>query len=173
MARRPSHARIRHRTLRHLRVFVARHTAELFGRSWPHAARHRRAPRCGATVRQFFATGELHHAHIEHYPGVVFWVFAASSLLSFLRGLGSGLVTSHVTLLPVESFAQAARLANIWIAAATVVITGLVGLRLAGTAVGLLGALLWPSCPSPSKRRSWSAMTPAWCSPSRPRSMRP
>ena len=98
--------------------------------------------RVAANVRQFFATGELHHAHIEHYPGVVFWVFAASSLLSFLRGLGSGLVTSHVTLLPVESFAQAARLANIWIAAATVVITGLVGFRLAGTAVGLLGALL-------------------------------
>jgi 4-amino-4-deoxy-L-arabinose transferase-like glycosyltransferase len=98
--------------------------------------------RVAANVRQFFASGRVGHEHIEHYPGVVFWLFAASSLLSFLRGLSGGLVTAHATVLPVESFAHAARLANIWIAAATVLVTGLVGFRLSGPAAGVIGALI-------------------------------
>src|SRR5512145_1942613 len=51
--------------------------------------------RVASNVRQFFATGEPRHAHIEQYPGIVFWLFAASSLLSFLRGLSNGVVTAH------------------------------------------------------------------------------
>ena len=43
--------------------------------------------RLASNVRHFFATGELRHETVEHYPGAVFWLFAAGSLLGYLRGL--------------------------------------------------------------------------------------
>ena len=97
--------------------------------------------RVAANVRHYFVTGEVRHEHIEQYPGAVFWLFAASSLVAFLRALTNGLVSAR-NQLPVDAFAEAARLANIWVAVATVAITGLMGLRLSGTTAGLLGAAL-------------------------------
>jgi 4-amino-4-deoxy-L-arabinose transferase-like glycosyltransferase len=97
--------------------------------------------RVAANVRHYFVTGEVLHEHIEQYPGAVFWLFAASSLVAFLRALANGLVSAR-NQLPVDAFAEAARLANIWVAVATVAITGLMGLRLSGPTAGLLGAAL-------------------------------
>jgi 4-amino-4-deoxy-L-arabinose transferase-like glycosyltransferase len=97
--------------------------------------------RLAANVRHYFLTGEVRHEHIEHYPGAVFWLFAASSLLVFLRALNNG-VLAAVHDAPIEMFAHAARLANIYVAAATVGVTGLVGSRLSGNAAALAAALL-------------------------------
>ena len=97
--------------------------------------------RVAASVRHYFVTGEVRHEHIEQYPGAVFWMFAASSLVAFLRALTNGLVSAR-NQLPVDAFAEAARLANIWVGVATVAITGLMGVRLSGTTAGLLGAVL-------------------------------
>ena len=97
--------------------------------------------RVSANVRHYFLTGEVRHTHIEHYPGAVFWLFSASSLLFFVRALTNGVVRT-VNDLPIETFAHAARMANIWVAAATVGITGLIGWRLSGKAAAILGALL-------------------------------
>ena len=97
--------------------------------------------RVAANVRHYFLTGEVRHRHIEQYPGVVFWLFSASSLLFFVRALMNGIVTA-VNDLPLETFARAARLANIWVAAASVGMTGLVGWRISGKAAAVLGALL-------------------------------
>ena len=97
--------------------------------------------RLAANVRHYFVTGELRHTHIEHYPGAVFWLFAGSSLLGFLRALTSGL-TPTLSQFPVEAFAHAARLANIWVGVATVAVTGLIGWRISGTTAGILAALI-------------------------------
>ncbi len=97
--------------------------------------------RFAASVKHYFVTGELQHTTVEHYPGAVFWMFAAASLLSFLRGLTSGSV-EPITAMPVAEFVQAARLANIWVGVATVAVTGLIGRRLSGSAAGLLSAAL-------------------------------
>jgi 4-amino-4-deoxy-L-arabinose transferase-like glycosyltransferase len=94
--------------------------------------------RVAANVRDFLLNGEVRHAHIEHYPGVVYWLFVGSSFLSFLRGLSHGLGAA----VSIETVAAASRLANIWIACVTVALTALVGLRLAGPTAGLIGALL-------------------------------
>ena len=97
--------------------------------------------RLAANVKHFFDTGEVRHTHIEHYPGAVFWVFVASSFLTSFHGLTTGL-TSTLSQLPVEVFVHASRLANIWVAAATVALTGLVGWHLSGPTAGLLGAVM-------------------------------
>ena len=36
--------------------------------------------RLGASIRAFFAKGELQHTTVEHHPGLAFWLFAASSV---------------------------------------------------------------------------------------------
>jgi 4-amino-4-deoxy-L-arabinose transferase-like glycosyltransferase len=97
--------------------------------------------RFASNVKEFFVTGALGHETAEHYPGAVFWLFAAGSLLNYVRGLMSGVLLEpqHV---PVETFVQAARLVNILVAAGTVVATGWIGCRIGGRAVGLLGGLL-------------------------------
>ena len=97
--------------------------------------------RLSTNVRDYFLTGEVQHSHIEHYPGAVVWIFSDSSLLFFFRELTNGAITA-VNDMPVEAFAHASRLVNIWVAAVTVGITGLIGWRISGQAVGLLGALL-------------------------------
>lgn len=97
--------------------------------------------RVSANVRHFFLTGEVQHKHIEHYPGAVFWLFSASSLVVFIRALTGGAVTA-VNELPLHAFAHASRLANIWMATAIVGITGLIGRRISGNAGAILGALL-------------------------------
>jgi 4-amino-4-deoxy-L-arabinose transferase-like glycosyltransferase len=97
--------------------------------------------RFASTVKHYFVTGELLHDTVEHYPGAVFWLFSAASFLTFLRGLTTG-DTTAASALPVETYVQAARLANIWVAVAIVAMTGFIGRRVAGQAVGLLSAAL-------------------------------
>lgn len=97
--------------------------------------------RLAANIRHYFATGELLHDTVEHYPGAAFWVLAASSFLAYLRGLSDANVFYPVHT-PVEMFVGASRLANIWIGAAIVLVTGLVGRRLAGPVAGLVSAAI-------------------------------
>ncbi len=97
--------------------------------------------RLAANVRHYFTTGELDHRTVEHYPGVVFWLLAAASFIKYFMRLSAGAVLAPDTL-PVELFAQAARAANIWVAGATVAMTGLLGRRVSGPAAGLLAAAL-------------------------------
>ncbi len=95
--------------------------------------------RLASNVKRYFATGELRHDTVEHYPGLVFWLFAAASFVSYLRGLIGGL-TWAAEMLPVETYVQAARMANILVAGATVAVTGAIGRRVGGPAAGLLAA---------------------------------
>ena len=97
--------------------------------------------RFASTVKHFFVTGELLHDTVEHYPGMVFWLFSVASFLSYLRGLVGGTATA-VDAVPVEAFVHASRLANIFVAAGTVALTGAIGRRIGGPTAGLLGAAL-------------------------------
>jgi 4-amino-4-deoxy-L-arabinose transferase-like glycosyltransferase len=97
--------------------------------------------RLSANVKHYFTTGELLHDTVEHYPGAVFWLLAAASFVSYVRGLAGGIALPP-GMLPIEMFAYASRMANVWVAAATVAVTGLLGQRLSGSAAGLLAALI-------------------------------
>ena len=95
--------------------------------------------RLALNVRHFFVTGELSHGTVEHYPGVVFWMFAAASFVAYVRGLAAG-VSLPPDLLPGATFVFACRFMNIFVAAGIVGLTGLLGRRLSGAATGLLAA---------------------------------
>ncbi|HEX6106825.1 MAG TPA: glycosyltransferase family 39 protein, partial [Gemmatimonadales bacterium] len=97
--------------------------------------------RLAANVRRFFVTGEIGHSTVEHYPGVLFWVLTGASLLAYLWSLMEGTVHG-IRDMPVESFVLAGRVTNTGIAAATVIMTGLLGRELSGRAAGLLAAAL-------------------------------
>ncbi|MEO7275770.1 MAG: glycosyltransferase family 39 protein [Vicinamibacterales bacterium] len=97
--------------------------------------------RLAANVGHFFATGELRHDTVEHYPGAVFWLFAFASLLGYLGRLTGGFVVGP-TELPVELFVRSARLANVAVGGGIVLFTGLIGRRLGGDRVGLAAAAL-------------------------------
>ena len=47
--------------------------------------------RLASNVQHFFVTGELHHETVEHYPGVVFWLFVAGSFIGYVKELSRGL----------------------------------------------------------------------------------
>ena len=82
--------------------------------------------RLATNVKQFFVTGEIGHRTVEHYPGAFFWALTGASLLMYLHGLMEG--TFHtIRGMPLETFVLAGRLANTLIAAATVVVAGLIG----------------------------------------------
>ena len=97
--------------------------------------------RLAGNVQHYFATGELRHDTVEHYPGAVFWLFAAGSFAGYLRGLTGGLVVGP-SQLPVELFVRSARLVNVGVGAAIVMFTGLVGRRLFGSRAGLAAAFV-------------------------------
>ena len=97
--------------------------------------------RLASSVKHFFDTGQLEHLTVEHYPGAVFWLFAFASFLHYLRDLTSGVEVAP-SQLSVGTFVLAARMANVFVAAATVAITGLIGKRLWGAGAGLLAAVL-------------------------------
>ena len=97
--------------------------------------------RLAANVAHFFATGELRHETVEHYPGAVFWLFALSAMIGYLGGLTRGLVVGPAAL-PVELFVRSARFANVAVGGGIVLFTGLIGRRLAGERVGLAAAAL-------------------------------
>jgi len=97
--------------------------------------------RLASSVKHFFDTGQLEHLTVEHYPGAVFWLFAFASFLHYLRDLTSG-VELAPSQLSIGTFVLAARMANVFVAAATVAITGLIGRRVWGAGAGLLAAVL-------------------------------
>ena len=43
--------------------------------------------RLASNVQHFFITGELQHETVEHYPGVVFWLFVAGSFIGHERAV--------------------------------------------------------------------------------------
>jgi 4-amino-4-deoxy-L-arabinose transferase-like glycosyltransferase len=95
--------------------------------------------RLAASVKHFFDTGAIDHRTVEHYPGAVFWLFAAASFVHYVRGLTNGieLPPDQVT---IGNYVLAARTANVFVAAAIVWLTGLIGRRVAGGPAGLLAA---------------------------------
>ena len=93
--------------------------------------------RLAANVKQFFVKGEIGYSTVEHYPGLFFWMLTGTSLLMYLLGLMEGTLHS-IREMPVESFVLAGRLTNTLIASATVVVTGLIGRQMSGTAAGLI-----------------------------------
>lgn len=97
--------------------------------------------RLAASVKHFFDTGELQYLTVEHYPGAVFWLFTLASFLHYLRDLTSGIAVPP-SQWPIDAFVLAARMANVFVAAATVAITGLLGRRVSGAGAGLLAAVL-------------------------------
>ncbi len=97
--------------------------------------------RLAASIRTFFAKGELQHTTVEHHPGLAFWLFAASSFLNILNRMAHGGI-APAALLPVEMYAGASRIANVFVAAATVGFTAFAGRRLAGSGAGLIAALI-------------------------------
>ena len=97
--------------------------------------------RLASSVKHFFDTGTIEHLTVEHYPGAVFWLFAAASFVGYVHGLTNGveLPSDHLT---IGSYVLAARIANVFVAGAIVWLTGLIGKRLSGSFAGLLAALL-------------------------------
>ncbi len=95
--------------------------------------------RLASNVKQFFVTGEIGHRTVEHYPGAFFWALTGASLLMYLHGLMEG--TFHtIRSMPLETFVLAGRLVNTLIAAATVVVVGLIGRQMSRGAAGLIAA---------------------------------
>jgi 4-amino-4-deoxy-L-arabinose transferase-like glycosyltransferase len=97
--------------------------------------------RLAANVAHFFATGELLHDTVEHYPGAVFWLFSAASFFGYLHSLATGFIVGP-TQIPIEIFMRSARIANVCVAAGIVLFTGLTARRLFGRTAGLLAALV-------------------------------
>ncbi len=97
--------------------------------------------RLAANVAHFFATGELLHETVEHYPGAVFWLFSAASFVGFLHSLATGFIVGP-TQIPIETYMRSARIANVFVAAGIVIFTGLIAKRLFGRTAGLLAALV-------------------------------
>jgi 4-amino-4-deoxy-L-arabinose transferase-like glycosyltransferase len=97
--------------------------------------------RLASNVQHFFATGTLEHETVEHYPGIVFWLFAGAAFLGYVGGLTRGLSAVPDTL-PIELFVQWARLANVLVSAGIVAFTGLIGRRLFGDRAALFAAVI-------------------------------
>lgn len=93
--------------------------------------------RLSENVRQFFLTGTIGHETVEHYPGVVFWMLTAASLVAYVLALLQGTIQSLPDM-PVEMFTLASRLTNAVVGSATAVLTGLLGRELGGARAGLL-----------------------------------
>jgi 4-amino-4-deoxy-L-arabinose transferase-like glycosyltransferase len=97
--------------------------------------------RLAGNVKHFFVTGELRHDTVEHYPGLVFWMFSGAEFLSYLRGLTRGLARSPAEL-SLDRFVYSARMANVYVGVAIVLLTGLVGRHVVGKGAALLAALI-------------------------------
>ena len=95
--------------------------------------------RLASNVKQFFVTGEIGHRTVEHYPGAFFWALTGASLLMYLHGLMEGTFYT-IRSMPLETFVLAGRLVNTVIAAATVVVVGLIGRQMSRGAAGVIAA---------------------------------
>ncbi len=97
--------------------------------------------RLASSVKHFFDTGSIDHRTVEHYPGAVFWLFAAASFLRYVHGLTNG-IELPPDQVAVASYVLAARLANVCAAGGIVWLTALIGRRVSAASAGLLAALV-------------------------------
>ncbi|HTI36690.1 MAG TPA: glycosyltransferase family 39 protein [Vicinamibacterales bacterium] len=97
--------------------------------------------RLAENVHHFFSTGELVHTTVEHYPGLVFWLFSGASFIGYMRILSGGRAIP-VALLPVERFVAWARIANLGVAAGIICLTALIGKRVFNSWTGVAAAAL-------------------------------
>jgi hypothetical protein len=97
--------------------------------------------RLAASVKHFFDTGAIDHRTVEHYPGAVFWLFAAASFVRYAHDLTNG-IELPPDQISIGHYVLAARVANVFVAGAIVWLTGLIGRRVSGAFGGLLAALL-------------------------------
>lgn len=78
---------------------------------------------------------------MEHYPGLIFWLFSAASFVSYVGSLAGGRPLAPADV-PLDTFVYSARMANVVVGVAIVVLTGLIGRRTAGNGAALLAALI-------------------------------
>ena len=97
--------------------------------------------RLSANVKHFFVTGELRHDTVEHYPGLVFWLFGGASFLSYLSDLTHGRPRAAADV-SLDLFVSAARMANLYVGVAIVILTGWIGRHVAGKGAALLAAAI-------------------------------
>lgn len=97
--------------------------------------------RLSSNVKHYFVTGELRHDTVEHYPGLVFWLFSAASFISYVRSLARGRPLAPADV-PLDMFVSSARMANVIVGVTIVVLTGLIGRRIGGPRAALLAALI-------------------------------
>jgi len=144
-------------TTRRLRLWAATHQFEIGLAALTVAALALRAPSLGAdlghhppnideyrlahNVKQYLATSAIGYHTVEHYPGILFWILAAASMLLYLQGLMDGAFMS-ISGMPVESFILAGRLTSVAAGAATVALAGLIGRQMAGHLAGWIAAAL-------------------------------
>ena len=97
--------------------------------------------RLASNVKHYFVTGELRHTTVEHYPGLVFWLFSGASFVGFVAGLTRGLPHSPGDI-SLEMYVAAARMANVLVAAGIAVLTGLIARRITTAGAALLAAFV-------------------------------
>ena len=97
--------------------------------------------RLAANVKQFLATGAVGYHTVEHYPGILFWILAAASLVLYLRGLMEGAFAT-IRGMPVETFILAGRVVSAALGAGTVALVGLIGRQVSGVPAGIVAAAL-------------------------------
>ncbi|MGD8328429.1 MAG: glycosyltransferase family 39 protein [Acidobacteriota bacterium] len=95
--------------------------------------------RLNASVLYLFQTGHINHVTVEHYPGIHYWMLAGTYLLAYLWGLMHE-VGRNLADMPAIHFVAFGRAVSALQSTATVVLTGLLGRRLAGARAGLLAA---------------------------------
>jgi len=97
--------------------------------------------RLATTVLHFFVTGEVNHATVEDYPGLLFWLLTASYVLAYLTSLMEG--TAHnLGDAPLEIFVLGGRVTNVLLTAGTIVFVGSLGRMVGGRRAGLVAALV-------------------------------
>lgn len=95
--------------------------------------------RLNASILYLFETGNINYRTVEHYPGIHYWMLAGTYLLAYLWGLMHE-AGRNLAEMPAIHFVAFGRAVSALQSTATVVLTGLLGRRLAGARAGLLAA---------------------------------
>jgi hypothetical protein len=95
--------------------------------------------RLARSVLDYFQTGEIGHSTVEHYPGIHFWFLSGGFLFTYLWGLMSEVGMRFVRM-PVEYFIYTGNIISALQGAILILLTGMLGRRIAGPRVGLVAA---------------------------------
>jgi len=95
--------------------------------------------RLNASVLHLFRTGDIDYETVEHYPGIHYWTLVGTYVVAYLWGLMSDVATA-LGRMPAEHFVAFGRSISAIQSTATVLLTGLLGRRLAGPRSGLAAA---------------------------------